>query len=601
MANNDRVTKTPAPSWIGDSQSSGKPLATKATNGSIGWNSDEKSRTLLTRDAFNTPGWRDKIVLPPGMATISYDETLFTVVDESTGEDVPSGGYIKKGVNIEVTLQAQGYEYGCYTEITNGALSSKHFLKNFTSPSDTEGKLPNSEVLQVLGNIQITGEAKKRGQLNIGADISGVITATLEVNSWGNKGHQVKTLNLIPSLMDPTDMEFYEGDSIKFTIAITAPYHWCNFRYSRGTNTTMYPVDKTLVTYTENGGVYTTTITDKTLYIAMGAVRPIKFYLYQEGSDNFDKVNVVVQRQNSNLVIYKQTGQPSVGTRITFGRNGVAKNHAPLYVGMTLRIKATINNCYICSNLTWSYTSLTPTPPVPDNISYLNPCDFTIGTEANSTGQVCVGLRYVKTNYKGVTCEVTINEADRDTFKNFRDAIYEQQQNPSEVIPYFKNKYHRVTNIATAKKCHSATQAIKLALMDPNDYSKSFRWSYKQDGTFQKESLVIEDENNNYFLEDNRIQTPTVNVGPFSTQANCYIVSGEYSTASNGDQIFTLTCVSDGIDVDIDGPIEDWFVPGSTTQYIPLATLEQVWGTQPWWCLSKFYVTPYFAAVVRSV
>ena len=131
MANNDRVAKTPDPYWVGDSQSSGKPLVTKATNGSVGWNSDEKSRTLLTRDAFNTPGWRDKIVLPPGMATISYDETLFTVVDESTGEDVPSGGYIKKGVNIEVTLQAQGYEYGCYTEITNGALSSKHFLKNF--------------------------------------------------------------------------------------------------------------------------------------------------------------------------------------------------------------------------------------------------------------------------------------------------------------------------------------------------------------------------------------------------------------------------------------------------------------------------------------
>lgn len=599
MANNDRVTNTPAPSWIGDNQSSGKPLATKATNGTIGWNSDEKSRTLLSRNAFNTPGWRDKIVIPPGMATIDYDETLFQVVDEGTGEDILSGGYVKLSTNIRVTLQAREYEYGCYTEIINGSLSSERFLKNFISSSDTEGETPNSIILQVVGNVQFTGNAKKRGRINIGADISNTITATLEVNSWGNKGHQTKTLNLIPSLMDPTDMEFYEGDVVKFTITVTAPYHWCNFRYNIGANTTMYPVPKGAVTYTENGGVYSATLTDKTLYIGMGAVRPIKFYLYQEGSNNFDNVDVIVQKQNPNLNIYKQTGQPGVGTYINFGRNGVANNHAPLYGGMTLRIKPTINNCYICSNLTWSYTSLTPTPPKPTEIGYLNPCDFIIGTEANSTGQVCVGLRYVKINYKGSTCEVSINEVDRDTFKNFRDALYNQQQNPNQVIPYFSNKYHRVTSIDTAKKCYSRTQAIKLGLIN-SDYSKSFRWSYKQDGTYQKQSLFLEDEDNNYFTEDKRIETPQINVGPFSTKANCYIISGEISTAANGDDIFTLTCVCDGIDVAIEEPEEDWFVPGSTTQYIPLATLQDVWGTEPWSCKSTFYVTPYFAAVVRS-
>ena len=592
MANNDRVTKDPSPSWIADNKSTNKPLATKSTNGTIGWSDEEKTRNLLSRNAFNTPGWRDKIIIPPGMATINYDETLFQVLDETTGLEVPSGGYVKLGINIRVILQEQiGYQYGCYADITNGSVTTKEFLKNFTGPGDTGTEPPNSTILLVVGNIQIVGEARKRAKVNIGADLTNVVSATLEVNSWGNKGHQVKTMQLAPTLGDPDDMEFYVGDQVTFTIAVTSPYHWCNFRFSRGTNTTMYPVNKSEVIYTDDGGEYTAQMTEDTLFLAMGAVQPVQFYLYQEGSNTFSRVRVKVQKQATNLSIYRQVGQPAVGTNITFGKNGVAGNHVPLYAGMTVRISTTVSGTYVASGAVVSYESLSPPIPTPNNFSYLNPADVEIGSQANNTGKICVGLRYLKTRMEGNRCWVENGAAqDTDTFKNFMDALYENNSD------YFSEKYHRVTDISSAHKWVSETQAIKLALLD----SDPFYWHYEQTGQFQKGNYN-QSYGGTYFPQDNVALAEGVNVGPFTTQSRCFIVSWEISKASNGDQIFTLTCVCDGIDVNISAPTGDWFVPGSTTQYIPYETLMEQWGDQPWTVKSRFYIIPYLVAITRSV
>ena len=599
MANNDRVTKDPSPSWIADNKSTNKPLATKSTNGTIGWSDEEKTRNLLSRNAFNTPGWRNKIVIPPGMATINYDDTLFKVLDETTGLDVPSGGYVKLGINIRVILQEQiGYQYGCYASIVNGSVTAKEFLKNFTGPGDTSTEPPNSTVLLVVGNVQIVGEARKRAKVNIGADLPNVITATLEVNSWGNKGHQVKTMQLAPTLGDPDDMEFYVGDEVKFTIAVASPYHWCNFRFNRGTNTTMYPVNKSEVTYTDNGGIYTTTMTEDTLFLAMGGIQPIQFYLYQQGSSYFSKVKVRVQKQATNLDIYRQVGQPSVGTNILYGKNGTAGNHVPLYAGMTVRITITDSGTYVASNAVISYDSLSPTIPTPTDFSYVNPCDIVIGSQANNTGKICIGLRYLKTKMAGNQCFVkNSNTQDTDTFKNFMDALWELQQ--TQTSDYFTEKYHRVTDIASANKYQSTTQAIKLALVDPNDFSESFRWEYEQQGVFQKGNYN-QAFGGTYFLENGVARAEGINVGPFTTQSRCFIVEGKLSKASNGDDIYTITCVCDGINVKISPPTGDWFVPGSTTQYIPYDTLVEQWGDEPWTVNSNFYITPYFVAITRS-
>lgn len=595
MANNDRVTKDPSPSWIADNKSSNKPLATKSTNGTIGWSDEEKTRNLLSRNAFNTPGWRDKIVIPPGMATINYDETLFQVLDETTGLDVPSGGYVKLGINIRVILQEQiGYQYGCYADIVNGAVTSKEFLKNFTGPEDTSTEPPNSTVLLVVGNVQIVGKAKKRAKVNIGADLTNVITATLEVNSWGDKGHQVKTMQLAPTLGDPDDLEFYVGDELKFTIAVASPYHWCNFRFSRGTNTTMYPVNKSDVTYTDNGGIYSTSMTEETLFLAMGGIQPVQFYLYQEGSNYFSRVKVRVQKQAPNLQIYRQVGQPAIGTDIIYGKNGTAGNHVPLYAGMTVRITTTASGTYVASNAVISYDSLSPTIPTPTDFSYLNLCDIVIGSQANTTSKICVGLRYLKTRMAGNACLVKNRDTqDTDSFKNFMDAIWNASQGGS--LEYFTDKYHRVTDLASANKWQSTTQAIKLALVD----SESFYWNYEQQGVFQKGDYY-QDFGGTYFPEEGLAIAEGINVGPFTTSSRCFIIEGKYSKASNGDDIYTLTCACDGINVNISAPNTDWFVPGSTTQYIPYDTLMEQWGDEPWTVNSKFRITPYFVAITRS-
>ena len=141
------------------------------------------------------------------------------------------------------------------------------------------------------------------------------------------------------------------------------------------------------------------------------------------------------------------------------------------------------------------------------------------------------------------------NTQDSDTFKNFMDALWELQQ--TQTSDYFTEKYHRVTDIASANKYQSTTQAIKLALVDPNDFSESFRWEYEQQGVFQKGNYN-QNFGGTYFLENGVARAEGINVGPF------------------------------------------------TTQYIPYDTLVEQWGDEPWTVNSNFYITPYFVAITRS-
>lgn len=586
MANNDRVTRDPTPSWIGDNKSSGKPLATKTTNGTIGWSDVEHTRTLLSRDAFNKPGWRDKNIIPPGMASVDFDTSLFQVTLETTAAYIKSGDLVPLGSIINVYLMSQEYEYGCKTEIVNGSTLKNLFMKNFSTSTEVT---PNLDTIQVIGNVQITGQAKKRAHLSIGCQVPHVISATIDVNSWGDKGHQSKTLDLISSWSEPVDMEFYSGDELNIHFEVNSQYHWANFKY--GVNPAQMDfVNKSEIIYTENGGDYKVTMSDNPLYMDMSAVKPIKFYLYQPNSNSFNSVKAKVSRLNTDLRIYKNVNQPSVGTNIDFGRNGVARNHVDLYVGMSIEIYCNSSETtYISRYISASPDTLSPAlPALPDDndklFSYFTQCIVTIPTNSNNTGTFCVGLRYVKPRHKGTVCQVDIPTSDSDIFKNFMDALY---LNNAE---YFTNKVHRASTIT--HRYDSETYAERLALVN----GLIVEWEYEQRGTFQRGSIGQHSQGGIYDGEPMRALVDYVNMGPFETSMACYVESIKIEPHGSNEQKGILTCVGDGIDVEIAAPTGQWDTPDGKG-YIPYDTLKDQWGDQPWRCRGYWNMIPYFAAI----
>ena len=607
MANNDRVTKEPHISWIADNKSDNKPLATKATNGEIGWSNKNQTRNLLSRDAFNTPGWRDKIVIPPGMATLNYDTSLFVVLDDITAEEYPTDSYVPLGRNIRIVLKDQSYEYGCYATITNGAVSSTPFLKNFIGSTDPDNTVDtvNSTTVMVVGNIQVTGIAKKRSKIFIGADTSGIISATLEVTSWGNKGHQTTTMELAPGLGDPNELEFYAGDQVKFTIKVDSPYHWCNFRYNYGTNTTMFPVNKSEVVYSSNGGTYTALMTEQPLYLAMGGIRPISFYLYQEGSNTFTNTKARVVSVNTNLNLYTTASQPSPGTDITYGKNGTAGNHVALYPGMKISIYCS-NSSLIATGAAISYKSLTPMPVLPDQYSGTDNLEIEIANASQENGLMCIGLRYIKPRMRGNIAYPGSNEnQDNISFKDMLDNAYNGHDETTGQVffdfgqPYFTNFVHRVTPLPEDQykgmKYVSETQALKLDLVRDHPFS----WEIENHTNFSK-SNYSQSFGGDHMPNEVQFVAEYITLGPFAVNYwYAYIIGTEKDTASNGDQIFRIYFIGDYTDLYVPGPTSDWTIPG--TEYkLTLDQLEATWDNPAWKSKVNWKITPYFVAITRS-
>lgn len=604
MANNDRVTKQPSPSWIPDNQSMGNPLATKTTNGSIGWNDeDNETRILLSRNAFDTPGWRAKKVIPPDMAEIRFNTSLFQVLTEPGGLIVPNGALVEKGLQLRVVYFNPNGQYGCRATITNGTVSDEVFLKNFRTQG-ASGDTPNSHVFEVIGNIQITGEARKRGRIAIGADLSSVITCDLEVNSWGDLGHQTKTLALTASLLDPTDMEFYEGDQMTFTTTVNSPYHWCNFRYSVGSNATMYPVPKSEVVFKSDGGTYQRTVTGETLYLAMGAVRPISFYLYQEGSTYFTNTKVRVSRKNSNLNLYTNAEQPAVNTQITYGRNGSAGNHVPLYSGMYLEIYCS-NSSLIAQGSVVSYNSLSPLPSIPNEYRGAERLEIQIGNEANANGYMCVGLRYLKPRMEGNKIYPgNGGSLDTGTFEQMFNAAYAGIDGSSIQmnwgVPFFTDKIHLVNpNGYEGIRYMSETEALKLALVE----NTPFEWEFEQRGRWRNGSLNSS-FGGSWMPEFGVLEAEGINIGPLTLNyLHAYILSiNTVDLDRNGVayQRCTIEAISDYVNLNVSGPTADWHVPDNPDLYIPYDALYEEWGDPAWEVQNNFVITPYFVAITRS-
>ena len=604
MANNDRVTRDPSPSWIPDNQSSGQYLATKKINGAIGWNNEDVTKNLLSRNSFNQPGWRDKIIIPPGMGIIEYDTALFEVQKSADSSPIQTGSMIPLGTQINIFLVSQLYNYGCRMEITNGSTLTQYFMKNFGEVSGRAA--PNLiEDVTMIGNIQITGTSKRRAYISAGCDNPGTITAEISVTSWGDKGSQTKSnWALVQSWSDPSDLEFYVGDELHCTFTVNSAYHWANFR--TGTDPeNLYLVNKSLIVYPTglNGGQYDLTAGIARTYLAMAAVKPVSFYLYQPGYSTFTRTKVKVSKLNSNLVIYKNVTQPSVGTEIDYGRNGVQRNHVPLYAGMQVEIYCT-NSTYV-SYYVVDYESLSPTVPAPTGFEYLSPCKVTIETNANTTGQMCVGLRYLKTNYYGNSVSSKLYTSDTDTFKNFMDNLYYMEE-AGEPTSYFTNKLRRQWNANSP-----VSQETNALLLGFAENGAKYYWELEVQGTFQKGSLnsyydgyIYPDDPgvliNNVFY--NLMNASGVNLGPIGSSLFGYVrstLTGGGGGEGTGTKC-TIYCCSDAMNVDISAPNADWYVPDDPTRYIPLSTLQNLWGNNPWDCEIEFTVRPILLAVVGS-
>ena len=82
MANNDRLAKggegLSTPGWKGDENVvSTTPLVTKNLQGEVAWSQTGVSEQIIsklvvTKNAYGTPGWRNRVVVPEGLYQISY-------------------------------------------------------------------------------------------------------------------------------------------------------------------------------------------------------------------------------------------------------------------------------------------------------------------------------------------------------------------------------------------------------------------------------------------------------------------------------------------------------------------------------------------------
>lgn len=471
MANNDRVIKNPDPTWAADNKTKGKQIVTKTIAGSIGWNAEEVTRTLLSRDAFNKPGWRERIVIPEGQSLVVYESSLFIV--QQGGQVIPSGSTVPTGSLIDIIFNREGsIEYGCKYDVVSGTTTNSYWFQNFMSVGSSE--IPNHRQIQVIGNTQILGEAKKRSETRLASGVANIISVTIKGTSWGDKGYQEKTLTLGGTFSQIDDIEFYVGDQLTLDInLIDTSYDWANFETGNSPGN-MYPVNKSQIVYnaTDTGGTYKFNLIDGITYFGMTGVKQVKFYLYQPKSDNFEYVRVKILETN-NLNLYKKVSIPTASSTINFGKNGTVGTHGPIYPGTKLQIYSTRTR-YVTGTPGVSTTIKNPEPSLPSEPRGGN-LEVTIPFEAGETGMYTVGLYWLEDSYWGERISLTYGSEDYSSFETwYNDVLVDQD------LSYLNNRIHLV-------EASSTTRGLKLWL------KQSWEFEFEQEGQFDGSNISYYD------------------------------------------------------------------------------------------------------------
>lgn len=489
MANNDRVTKsrsdtTIPPSWAEDEKAlnPANVTVTKSVNGDTYWNQAEETRTLLTKNAFNKAGWRSKRVIPEGEAVILYDTTLFEVYIADTKTPVENDGTVEIGTPLEVILKNPGYQIGCKARVVNGTSRNNIWLQNWISPNGSQE--PNLIRVQVLGNVEVTGETKRRGFLNIHSTVANgnKIQVKLSTTSWADKYQETSiSLGLQPNEL--ANFEAYVGDSVLLDIQVDNGYDWCNFQ--EGYSGSMSLVNSANIGYnsSNNGGTYSVLLTEDTKVITMDAIRPITLYLNQPHSNKYDKCAVKVLEAPFTGTIYRKgISIGTVGKTIVYGKNGSKpSNTTHLYAGTKLEVYSTRlggDKRYVASGAVLSTTTTTPVPSVPQTPSYNSTFAVTLGAECEANGYCAIGLYWFGTEeigtsiHTGWSTSFGNSELTEMTWTQFRNNF---DSNPQT----WWNTY-----LPTLK-----TGTISLQHEYPMWFAGSFEYSYNHYGTFDGESI----------------------------------------------------------------------------------------------------------------
>lgn len=489
MANNDRVTKskndtTIPPSWAEDEKAldPANVTVTRSVNGDTYWNQAEETRTLLTKNAFNKAGWRSKRVIPEGEAVILYDETLFKVYIADTETQVENDSTVKIGTNLEIILNEPNYEIGCKARVVNGTSRNNVWLQSWISPNGSQE--PNLIRLQVLGDVEVTGETKRRAFLNIHSTVANgdKIQVKLSTTSWADK-YQETTISLTIQPNDLANFEAYVGDTVLLDIQVDNGYDWCDFR--EGYSGSMGLVNSANIGYnsSNNGGTYSVLLTEETKVITMDAVRPITLYLNQPGSNKYDKCAVKVKEVPFTGTIYRKgITIGTVGKTIVYGKNGSKPNNTThLYAGTTLEVYSTRtwgDKRYVASGAVLSTSTTTPVPPVPQTPSYSSTFEVTLGVECEANGYCAIGLYWFGTEeigtsiYTGWSPTYSNSDLSEMTWSQLKNNLQSNLQGwYNTYVPYFR------------------TGTITLEHEYPMWFAGSFEYSFEQYGSYKGEGL----------------------------------------------------------------------------------------------------------------
>lgn len=489
MANNDRVTKsrndtTISPSWAEDEKAlnPANVTVTRSVNGDTYWNQAEETRTLLTKNAFNKAGWRSKKVIPEGEAVILYDTTLFEVYVADTNTLVDNDSTVKIGTNLWAFLKNPGYEIGCKARVVNGTSRNNIWLQNWITPNGSQE--PNLIRLQVLGNVEVTGETKRRAFLNIRSTMSNgdKIQVKLSTTSWADKYQETTiSLSLLPNEL--ANFEAYVGDTVVLDIQVDNGYDWCDFR--EGYSGSMSLVNSANIGYnsSNNGGTYSVLLTEDTKVITMDAVRPITLYLNQPGSNKYDKCAVKVLEVPFTGTLYRKgITIGTVGKTITYGKNGSKpSNTTHLYPGTKLEVYSTRtwgDKRYVASGAVLSTTTTTPVPSVPQTPGYNSTFTVTLGSECEANGYCAIGLYWFGTEEIGTSSltgwagDFGNSELSDMTWTQFTNNFNSNPEN-------WWNTYLPTSRTGTITMYHDY----------PMWFAGAFEYKFRQYGTFDGESI----------------------------------------------------------------------------------------------------------------
>ena len=636
MPNNDRVTNQSeiGVTWIGDSKTQGLPLVTKDPVGNVGWNADEKTRVLLTRDANNNPGWRDKIVTLPGYHYLEFDENLFRVDTQEPLEailpgsdtpimlpgleDLPNGCYIKEMGNLGLYLldkkktDDRPYQYGCSVTLVNGTGIDKFFLKNFTTSQDQEGELVNFHAFQVVGPVTIQGVDKRRARYNVGCITSGKMTCTVKGTSWNpNLSEQTETGPMAASWVTG-NLEFYEGDKVNWEFQPDSGYDWINFRRYVGDNINPGDKDFTLVpksevVYKDRGGTIDITMTKDILFLVMDVAKEISFYLYQPGSpsDNtYTNTKVKVASIPTNMTVYGDKAFPTVGTEVNFGRNGTKRSHISLYKGMRLSITTTTER-RIAGIVSISYTDTKPSPSTPEKAVVADsPLYVTIGEVEDEeghksiidppNGMMAVGLRYIDKNYE-IKYEFGADERKVD-FNSFMDTYaWASVRGNSEFLSFVENN-----SLISTLENHTWYQGSGFSKCYGLSKTRESQWFYYVNTAWSGQWNG--DTESGYFWQGSPGYMPTIYSGPIIIQP---VVLIDSIGVDDSGSFFVKFVKINYANFSIDRPKGSWTDPSNSWAQGMTLSKEQMdeiysssdyFDNMPW--LLQIEWTFYFYAVV---